>query len=350
MNIQIRNLTKQFGKVKALDDVSFDIQDGELVFLLGPSGCGKTTLLRCIGGFEQPTSGQILMDGKDTANLPADKRNTAMVFQGYALWPHLTVAENIAFGLEMQKLPKEEIRQRVQQAMEQVQIAPLAQRKPNELSGGQQQRVALARTMVVQPGCLLLDEPLANLDAKLRRDMRREIRDLCKTNHLTAIYVTHDRQEALSMADRIALLKDGKIIQTGTPQELYRSPVNAFAASFIGETNFLEGVIRNGAVETEAGSLQAIVPPQCKEGDKVTLSIRPEAISLDSGTPKGQDNILSAVLQDSAYQGELSSNRARTVAGNLPLDFLILNPQRPIPAGTELSLRIAPESISVFPK
>ncbi len=349
MDIQIRNLTKQFGNVKALDDVSFDILDGELVFLLGPSGCGKTTLLRCIGGFEKPTQGQIRMDGKDTANLSADKRNTAMVFQGYALWPHLTVAENIAFGLEMQKLPKEEIRQRVLRAMEQVQIAPLAQRKPNELSGGQQQRVALARTMVVQPGCLLLDEPLANLDAKLRRDMRREIRDLCKTNHLTAIYVTHDRQEALSMADRIALLKDGRIIQTGTPQELYRSPVNAFAASFIGDTNFLEGIIRNGAIETAAGSLRANIPPQCKEGEKVTLSIRPEAITLvDSNTE--QDNILPAVLQDSAYLGELASNRARTVTGNLPLDFLVLNPQRPIPAGTQLFLHISPENISVFPQ
>ena len=348
MNIQLRNIVKQFGKVRALDDVSLDIRDGELLFLLGPSGCGKTTLLRCIGGFEKPSGGQILFDGNDAGGLPPEKRNTAMVFQGYALWPHLTVAENIAFGLQMQNLPKDAIRRRVSRAMEQVQIQRLAARKPNELSGGQQQRVALARTMVVQPGCLLLDEPLANLDAKLRRDMRREIRSLCKDNHLTAVYVTHDRQEALSMADRIALLKDGKIIQLGTPQELYRSPVSPFAASFIGETNFLPAIVREGAVETPAGLLKANPPPTCRPGDRAVLSVRPEAISLHPQEETGE-NLLPAILKDSAYLGEVANNRAVTVNGNLPLDFLVLNPHGQLPAGERILLRIPPDAISVFP-
>ncbi|HQL10516.1 MAG TPA: ABC transporter ATP-binding protein, partial [Lentisphaeria bacterium] len=205
MKVTIAGVSKFFGQVRALHDVNLEIADGELFFLLGPSGCGKTTLLRCIGGFESVSGGQIMLNGEDVASRPANERNTAMVFQGYALWPHMTVAENVAFGLEMRKVPKDERERRVREALQRVQIEHLRQRKPNELSGGQQQRVALARTLVVEPGCLLLDEPLANLDAKLRRDMRREIRRLCKDSGLTGIYVTHDRQEALSMADRVAV-------------------------------------------------------------------------------------------------------------------------------------------------
>ena len=189
MEIKIEHVSKKFGDFTALDDISLTIQDGELFFLLGPSGCGKTTLLRCLGGFEKPTSGRILLGGEDVAGKPANQRNTAMVFRGYALFPHMTVFENVAFGLEMKGVPPEEREKRVKAALQSVQIEHLGGRKPNELSGGQQQRVALARTLVVEPGCLLLDEPLANLDAKLRRDMRHEIRRLCKDNKLTGVYV-----------------------------------------------------------------------------------------------------------------------------------------------------------------
>lgn len=262
MEIKIEHVSKKFGDFTALDDISLTIADGELFFLLGPSGCGKTTLLRCLGGFEQPTTGRILLGGEDVAGKPANQRNTAMVFQGYALFPHMTVFENVSFGLEMKGVPPEEREKRVNAALRSVQIEHLGGRKPNELSGGQQQRVALARTLVVEPGCLLLDEPLANLDAKLRRDMRQEIRRLCKDNKLTGVYVTHDRQEALSMADRVAILKDGKIRQIGTPLEIYRRPADAFIANFIGETNFVPGkvvAVENGqtAVETAFGVLKS---------------------------------------------------------------------------------------------
>lgn len=349
MKITIENLTKTFGRVKALDNVNITIDDGELFFLIGPSGCGKTTLLRCIGGFEHQTQGKILFNDKDVSSLQPDKRESAMVFQGYALWPHLTVYENIAFGLEMKKLPKKEIKELVQKAMQSVQIENLAQRKPNELSGGQQQRVALARTLVVQPGCLLLDEPLANLDAKLRRDMRLEIRHLCKDNKLTGIYVTHDRQEALTMADRIAVLKDGKIMQIGSPQDIYRRPASCFVASFVGDTNFIKGQIisideKGVAVKTDAGTIIAEKKPeQANIGSEVTLSIRPEAISLTQNAV----NALEATLTETAYQGEVSSHTAVTTTGALPLNFLEMNPKYNTNTGN-VTLFIHPQDVIIL--
>lgn len=355
MKIAIQKLCKNFGNVKALSDIDLDIEDGELFFLLGPSGCGKTTLLRCIGGFEKPSSGKIMLDSDDVAFLPPDKRNTAMVFQGYALWPHMTVFQNIAFGLEMKKISKTEIETRVKQAMESVQITQLGERKPNELSGGQQQRVALARTLVVHPGCLLLDEPLANLDAKLRRDMRHEIRRLCKDNHLTGIYVTHDRQEALSMADRVAILKDGKIIQIGTPEEIYRRPVNAFVASFIGETNFIQGTLKEtndteALVETAAGPLKTSPAPEgISAGDKVTLSIRPEAISLNKAVAGENSNKLEVRLTATAYMGELASHEATCKNGNLKLAFLDLNPATSSITDMDTSIFLPVSDIRILP-
>ncbi|MBQ7651472.1 MAG: ABC transporter ATP-binding protein [Victivallales bacterium] len=355
MKITIEKLCKKFGDVSALSDVDLQIADGELVVLLGPSGCGKTTLLRCIGGFEMPTSGKILLDSEDVAQLPPNKRNTAMVFQGYALWPHMTVYENIAFGLEMKGLSAQEISKQVNAAMESVQIAQLASRRPNELSGGQQQRVALARTLVVHPGCLLLDEPLANLDAKLRRDMRLEIRRLCKDNGLTGIYVTHDRQEALSMADSVAVLKDGRIVQTGSPDEIYRKPVNAFVASFIGETNFIQGVLvsmdGDGAeVETAAGVLHAENHLEgARVGEKVTLSIRPEAITLNSAVAGEGANEIAATLETSAYLGEVANHTARTGQGGILLSFLELNPRAASQAGSKCTVYIPRSDIRVLP-
>ncbi|MBR0458756.1 MAG: ABC transporter ATP-binding protein [Victivallales bacterium] len=351
MKIEISHLSKRFGEVRALDDISLTIEDGELFFLLGPSGCGKTTLLRCIGGFETPTSGEIHMGGKDIAQLPPNLRNTTMVFQGYALWPHLTVFQNIAFGLEMKHLPKDEINRRVREAMARVQIEALGDRKPTELSGGQQQRVALARTLIVQPDCLLLDEPLANLDAKLRRDMRLEIRRICKDAGLTAIYVTHDRQEALSMADRVAVLKDGHIVQVATANGLYRHPANAFVASFIGETNFVQGTVQEAgdqpAVSTAIGVLRTgPLPEHTAVGDKVTLSIRPEAISLLK-TPNA--NAVPAVLTETSYMGEVAHHIATTATGEQKLFFLELNPTGDDKPGQKLLLNIAPSDIVPLP-
>ena len=350
MKVTIAGVSKFFGQVRALHDVNLEIADGELFFLLGPSGCGKTTLRRCIGGFESVSGGQIMLNGEDVASRPANERNTAMVFQGYALWPHMTVAENVAFGLEMRKVPKDERERRVREALQRVQIEHLRQRKPNELSGGQQQRVALARTLVVEPGCLLLDEPLANLDAKLRRDMRREIRRLCKDSGLTGIYVTHDRQEALSMADRVAVLKDGVVEQVATPQDLYRRPASAFIANFIGETNFVSGTIKERSatgvlVETPCGLIRSSLSPEwAREGQDVLLSLRPEALSIG----EGGDNTLSAVLRESTYLGEIA-NHVAEVAGGVELSFCELNPVSGGRAGEQVTLSVRASDVVVLP-
>ena len=237
--VRINDLVKHFGNVKAIDHVTVTIEPGEIFFLLGPSGCGKTTLLRTIAGFHQPDAGSVFIGDRDVTNLPPYKRDTGMVFQSYALWPHMTLAENVAFGLRMRGVGRAETAERVRKALAAVKMEDKASRKPNQLSGGQQQRVALARALVVQPRCLLLDEPLSNLDAKLRLEMRGEIRRICKEAGLTAVYVTHDQKEALSIADRLAVMQAGRLEQVGAPLEVYRHPRNRFVASFIGETNFL---------------------------------------------------------------------------------------------------------------
>ena len=245
ISIKITNLTKRFGETTALDHVDLQIAAGEIFFLLGPSGCGKTTLLRTIAGFYIPEAGQVFFGDEDVTSLPPHKRNTGMMFQSYALWPHMTVGKNVAFGLEERKIGKDEIRQRVQEALASVKMEQYAGRKIHQLSGGQQQRVALARALVIRPRCLLLDEPLSNLDAKLRLEMRGEIRRICKESGLTAIYVTHDQKEALSVGDRIALMDSGRIRQVGTPLEIYRKPNSQLVADFIGETNILPATVSN---------------------------------------------------------------------------------------------------------
>ena len=350
MKIRFDKVSKTFGTVTALDDITLEIADGELFFLLGPSGCGKTTLLRCLAGFEEPTSGTIHLDDVDVRHQKPHQRNTAMVFQGYALWPHMTVAQNVAFGLEMQGVSPQERREKVQRALDTVQIGELADRKPNELSGGQQQRVALARTLVVEPGCLLLDEPLANLDAKLRRDMRTEIRRICKENHLTAVYVTHDRQEALSMADRIAVLKDGIVLQEGTPREIYRRPVSEFVAGFMGESNFLPATLQStqgerAVLDTGFGPLGSMaVGPTVQIGDKVTVSLRPEAIALRTA----EENSFSGILTATTYLGEIAEHRVRLEAG-LDLKVFELNPRGNHPLGKSVSLSVDPADVVVLP-
>ena len=355
MAIFIDHVIKNFGAVRALDDISLQIPTGDLFFLLGPSGCGKTTLLRAIAGFEDIDAGAILFDNKDISSVPPHKRNTAMVFQGYALWPHMTVAQNVAFGLEIQKISKPELTRKVGAALEKVQISDLANRKPNELSGGQQQRVALARTLIVEPTCLLLDEPLANLDAKLRREMRTEIRKICKQSGLTAVYVTHDRKEALSMADHLAVLDQGRVLQIGAPHEVYARPANAFVANFIGESNFVAGKIvdkQDGSLtlETGLGNVVSTVPcSDLKTGDTVTVSLRPEALRIGTDlTSAHGDNAFDATLIATTYLGELAEHLL-AVNDNLTLKAFELNPRKLIQPGKTLRLSVAASDVVVLP-
>ena len=271
-----------YGSTHALNEVDLEIRSGELFFLLGPSGCGKTTLLRTLAGLQTPTSGRILFDGADVTAVPTQKRNAVMCFQGYALWPHMTVRENIRFGLSVREAPGEAQLAQVEKALDIVRMRDLADRKPQELSGGQQQRVALARALAVQPACLLLDEPLSNLDTHLRQELRQEIRRICREAGITTVYVTHDQKEALSTADRIAVMKDGKLVQVGTPQELYCAPTNAFVAEFMGPTNLIDGEVVSAVdgqvhVSTAVGDIVAAAGPA---SGPVTVSIRPELISV----------------------------------------------------------------------
>ena len=357
VSIQIENLVKSFGALRAVDQVSLHIAPGELFFLLGPSGCGKTTLLRAIAGFHQPDAGTIHIDTRDITHLPPHQRETGMVFQSYALWPHMTVAENVAFGLDMRRIPKAEIRQRVTAALERVHMADRADAKPNLLSGGQQQRVALARALVIEPQCLLLDEPLSNLDAKLRLEMRVEIRRICKQAGLTAVYVTHDQKEALSIADRLAVMRNGKVEQVGTPAEVYRQPANCFVAGFIGEGNFLDcrvAGISHGQVrlDTPLGSLVATIvglPPGV--GANVTICIRPEAIRFDVPS-SGAPNTLRGRLRHTVYQGELAQHELTLhAAGDSTIEWKAfeLNPAVVnVHTNKDRAFWIAPENVIVL--
>ena len=315
-SIATESLVKTFGKVRALDGISLEVDAGELFFLLGASGCGKTTLLRCIAGLETPDRGSIRFGGRDVTTMPPHKRGAAMVFQSYALWPHLTVAQNIAFGLEERKVPRAEIRQRVEEALEMVELPGFGSRSIDQMSGGQQQRVSLARALVVKPECLLLDEPLSNLDARLRIGMRREIRRIVKDHGLTAIYVTHDQEEALAMADRIAVLTAGKLAQIGTPEEIYRRPVSARVAGFIGETNLLAGSVVSSqdgiiAINTKSGLLSGRGGERGL-GTAVQLSIRPEAWTLHD---VARENSISGRIIDRSYLGQRIQYAVETAAG-----------------------------------
>lgn len=310
--IRVSGVRKLFGKTEALKGIDLEIGSGELFFLLGPSGCGKTTLLRTIAGFYTPDAGEITFDGQDVSKVPPHKRRTGMMFQSYALWPHMTVADNVGFGLDQLKVPKAERGERVAEALASVRMEAYGDRKPNQLSGGQQQRIALARALVVRPRCLLLDEPLSNLDAKLRNEMRLEIRRVCKEFNLTTIYVTHDQKEALSIADRMAVFDTGEILQVGDPRTVYKRPKSEFVASFIGEANFLSGNVSVcGAgevlVKTPIGLLKGVLSgfsTDPAEGTAVRICLRPEAVRL--GTMPMEENGFTAEIEDSVYFGEVA--------------------------------------------
>ena len=354
ISIQVQQLTKQFGNVIALRDLDLTINPGELFFLLGPSGCGKTTLLRSLAGFYIPEKGRIFFGDEEVTRLAPHKRNTGMMFQSYALWPHLTVAGNVAFGLEERKVPAAEARKRVTDALASVRMEQYADRKPNQLSGGQQQRVALARALVIRPRCLLLDEPLSNLDAKLRLEMRTEIRRVCKEFKLTTVYVTHDQKEALSIADRMAILESGHILQVGSPREVYRRPVCRTVANFIGETDFLPGkvleITGDGVtVNTGVGKFDGILGDRRtvpSPGDTVTVSIRPECWELHREVREG--NTIHGRIGDSIYLGEVAQYEFISTNGTR-LKIFERNP-RFVDAGDrgELSATVLPEDVVVL--
>lgn len=315
MDITLDHLTKIYEGSEddrpALADVSLEIASGEFFFLLGPSGCGKTTLLRLIAGLIEPTGGRIFFGRRDVTDLPVEKRSTALVFQGYALWPHMTVQDNVEFGPRMHGISLTERRHFADEQLSRVQMDGFKRRKPNQLSGGQQQRVALARALAAGSDCLLLDEPLSNLDARLRLHMRDELRNLVKASGITAVYVTHDQKEALSMADRIAVMNEGRIVQTGTPEELYDRPETRFVADFLGEANFIPGRIVEtgppGSIETPLGILLSSGAEKIEVGD-VTCCVRPERIRMvtDRDPEAGKEaTLLPARIVSSTYLGEI---------------------------------------------
>lgn len=311
MYLTLENISKVFpsrgnvGEVVAVNDVNLEIQKGELVTLLGPSGCGKTTTLRMIAGFEFPTSGRIVLDGEEINSLPPHKRDMSMVFQSYALFPHLTVFENVAYGLNVQKLTKKTIAERVGRVLDLVHLTGYGNRAPGQLSGGQQQRVALARALVMEPKVLLMDEPLSNLDAKLREEMRTEIRRIQKTLNITSVYVTHDQIEAMTLSDRIVVMNEGVIEQIGTPVEIYRFPNSRFVANFIGRANFIDGVVlaqKNSKLTVrslgESVTLSNI-KHEFREGEPVTLIVRPEMIQI-----KKKGGLYQGIVRQAVYLGD----------------------------------------------
>ena len=356
MYLTLEHVTKRFparggaGDVTAVDDVALDIARGEFVTLLGPSGCGKTTTLRLIAGFEFPTSGRIVLDGADLTHVPPHQRDMSMVFQSYAIFPHLTVFEDIAYGLKIRKLSQAEVKQRVGQVLDMVDLNGLEKRAPNQLSGGQQQRVALARALVMEPKVLLFDEPLSNLDAKLRVQMRGDIRALQQDLHITSIYVTHDQHEAMSMSDRIVVMANGRVQQIGAAEELYQRPANRFVADFIGQANFIPAralAASNGRLQVEAWGRAFDVPgPEraIAAGEEVVLVVRPEGIRL---TPGGEG--VPGEVRRIAYLGSQVDYEV-DVAGSR-LAVVDTNPLRPAVFARDDAVRVEllPETVYVLP-
>ena len=350
--IVLKNLRKEFGKTVAVDAVDLAISSGDLFFLLGPSGCGKTTLLRMIAGFIQPTQGTIHFGNNDVTNIQPNKRNTGMVFQNYALWPHLSVFENVAYGLDVRKVSKEDRRERTMAALRRVQMQDYGERKPTQLSGGQQQRIALARALVIEPTVLLLDEPLSNLDARLRMDMREQIRKICSDTGITTVYVTHDQKEALSMADAMAVLNAGNVAQVGPPRQVYRRPTSRFVADFLGETNFVDATVTAAdagsvTLETHDTTLTSTAfDESTPRGGNVTCSIRPEAmhvIDLDADT-----NCFAGTCVHTIYLGEMAQHMVE-LENDVVLKVFEMNPSSTSRVGSTLHLTVRPDDVVILP-
>jgi iron(III) transport system ATP-binding protein len=359
-DVRLEKVTKRYGESYAVREVSLDIHAGEFFTFLGPSGCGKTTLLRMIAGFVEPDEGCISIDDQAVNDLPAWKRDVGMVFQNYALWPHMTVFENVAFGLRERRVPRIEIKSRVIRALEQVDLKGVEERRPSQLSGGQQQRVALARTLVIQPRVLLLDEPLSNLDAKLRVDMRLELLKLQRELGLTTIYVTHDQEEALAMSNRIAVIRQGQVVQEGAPRDIYERPADDFIAAFVGQTNLLPGTIltaaaHQSAVELDNGPIvrlpNSASTTAVRAGDSVYLSLRPEAIELtESRFLSAESPRIDGKILASAYQGAFVEYEIAALGK--ALKARVTNPKEKyqFKTGDEVALTFAPADILVVPQ
>jgi spermidine/putrescine transport system ATP-binding protein len=342
--VAARNVVKLFGQgspsVRALDDVSIEIAKGEFFTLLGPSGCGKTTLLRCIAGFETPTSGAILLDGRDITAEPPYRRRVNTVFQSYALFPHMTVAENVAFGLQMLGQSKAKVAETVARVLALVRLDQMAARRPAQLSGGQQQRVALARALAPAPEVLLLDEPLSALDLKLRKDMQVELKRLQHETGITFVFVTHDQEEALTMSDRIGVMQAGRLLQVGPPREIYNRPVNRFVADFIGETNFLTGQVAEGGVRLATGDRLALdVGPR---SGQVTVTVRPEQVRIG-------DQGLAATVTDTTYFGTDTHVHLALADGTVLVSRIQSPPggEIALPKGTAVAISFAPGALQL---
>jgi spermidine/putrescine transport system ATP-binding protein len=333
--IRLVDLEKRFGGILAVDGVSLDVRPGEFFSLLGPSGCGKTTTLRMIGGFELPTAGRIFLRERDITNEPPDKRPVNMVFQHYALFPHLDVGENVGFGLRRRKVERREIERRVSEALELVRLDGYERRRPTQLSGGQQQRVALARALVNRPNVLLLDEPLGALDLKLRRQLQIELKRIQSEVGITFVYVTHDQEEALTMSDRIAVMHAGRIEQLGTPEELYERPATRFVADFIGSTNLLRGVVNpDGSIRLSSGEIAQAAHDGLTSGTEVEISLRPESIEL---VPVEAVGAIRGEVEQAAYLGTNLTYQVRT-AGGLVLSVLTSKAGVRLPVGSEVAV------------
>ena len=350
--VRLDAISKRFGGTVAVDSVSLTVEPGEFLTLLGPSGCGKTTTLRMVAGLEKPTAGRILIGDEDVTDLPPHARDITMVFQSYALFPHLSVFENVAYGLRVLRRPADEVRQRVGEALVLAGIGDLGARQPAALSGGQQQRVALARALVLQPKVLLFDEPLSNLDAKLRKRMRDEIRALQRRAGITALYVTHDQAEALAVSDRIAVMAHGRVEQLGAPAEIYRRPASRFVADFIGEANLLpveiEGTGSSG-VRARLGSVALSVPDGAVPAGRATLVVRPEAVQIHAGSlAPSPDGVLPGQVRHMAYLGAAAEYTVDTEVGAVAVSDALM-PEGLLPAGTRVWLTFAADRLAVLP-
>lgn len=346
--LELIGVTKRYGDFKAVDDLSLDVADGEFLVLLGPSGCGKTTTLRAIAGFVEPTAGQVRLGDRDITALPPWKRNAGLVFQNYALFPHITVAENVAFGLEMRKMPKAEMAPRITEALRLVRLDHLSDRLPRQLSGGQQQRVALARALVFRPDVLLLDEPLSNLDAKLRQDVRVEIRELQRKLGLTTVMVTHDQEEALIMADRLVVMNEGRIRQIGSQQDLYERPAEKFVADFVGRSTFIEGLVDGPDRFVSAGGL--VIACETSGSGKASLALRPERLALLNGAAQAPDNSFSGAVEFISYLGSQVDLHVRLSPQERVIVQIQNRPDQPLPGlGEQVRVGWSKSTGRVFP-
>jgi iron(III) transport system ATP-binding protein len=353
--VKLENLEKNFGSIVAVDNISLRIEESEFFTILGPSGCGKTTTLRMIAGFYKPDKGKIYFNKKLINRLAPEKRNIGMVFQNYALWPHMNVFKNVSFGLEMRKISNETIKSRVETALNLVNLGGLGDRTPDQLSGGQQQRVALARALVIEPDVLLLDEPLSNLDAKLRVEMRTEIKKLQKNLGITTIYVTHDQKEALAVSDRLAVMGKGKIVQVGSPLEIYTKPTNKFIASFIGLINLFHGKITkisktNVWIKTNEGlDLVSCTLEKVKEGIEVLVAVRPEHIELHSqGFVPKKENVINGIVEGIEYLGDLSRYNVKTKNQLINADQYSPSVEKSFKLGERVNLSFGKEHIHLI--